>query len=74
LKQAYASDRSEDYWGIAYLTFLIMNNLTESYLLRVGNLYWPMYVMITLSVMVGYPPKKPSDMMLNPIPPKSSVL
>jgi exopolysaccharide production protein ExoQ len=74
LKQAYASDRSGDYWGIAYLTFLIMNNLTESYLLRVGNLYWPMYVMITLSVMVGYPPKKQSDMMLNPIPPKPSVL
>lgn len=54
LKQAYASDEPENYWGIAYLTFLAMNNLTESYLLRIGSLYWSMYVTVVLSVMVGY--------------------
>jgi exopolysaccharide production protein ExoQ len=54
LRQAYASDNSENYWGIAYLTFLAMNNLTESYLLRTGSLYWSLYITTVLSVMVGY--------------------
>jgi exopolysaccharide production protein ExoQ len=64
LKQAYASDDSENYWGIAYLTFLAMNNLTESYLLRTGSLYWSLYITTVLSVMVGYKPREASPPVL----------
>jgi exopolysaccharide production protein ExoQ len=64
LKQAYASDDSENYWGIAYLTFLAMNNLTESYLLRTGSLYWSLYITTVLSVMVGYKPRTTSPPVL----------
>jgi exopolysaccharide production protein ExoQ len=50
LRLAYAAQRSENYWPIAFLTFFAMNNLTESYLMRMVNLYWPMFMAVALSL------------------------
>lgn len=44
LKQAYAAQYAEDLWPLAFLCFLIMNNVTESFLLRGANLYWVLYI------------------------------
>jgi exopolysaccharide production protein ExoQ len=44
LKQAYAAQYSEELWSLAFLCFLVMNNLTESFLLRGANLYWVLYI------------------------------
>ncbi|MCV3216499.1 O-antigen ligase family protein [Plectonema radiosum NIES-515] len=51
LKRAYASKNSEDIWPLGYLSFLAMNNLTESYLMHQHNPYWIFYttVVITMS-------------------------
>ncbi|MBR8836293.1 MAG: O-antigen ligase family protein [Stigonema ocellatum SAG 48.90 = DSM 106950] len=50
LKQAYVAKNPEDMWPLAFLLFLAMNNVTESYLLRQSNVYWVMYLTIALSV------------------------
>jgi exopolysaccharide production protein ExoQ len=50
LALAYSSKRLEDYWPVAFLTFLAMNNMTESFLMRIYNVYWPMYMAIALSL------------------------
>jgi exopolysaccharide production protein ExoQ len=44
LKQAYAAQYPEEMWSLAFLCFLVMNNLTESFLLRGANLYWVLYI------------------------------
>ncbi len=44
LKQAYAAQYPEELWSLAFLCFLVMNNLTESFLLRGANLYWVLYI------------------------------
>ncbi|WP_245912241.1 O-antigen ligase family protein [Brunnivagina elsteri] len=44
LKQAYAAEYPEELWSLAFLCFLVMNNLTESFLLRGANLYWVLYI------------------------------
>lgn len=44
LKQAYAARYPEELWSLAFLCFLVMNNLTESFLLRGANLYWVLYI------------------------------
>jgi exopolysaccharide production protein ExoQ len=50
LKRAYATKQSENIWPLVFLSFLVMNNLTESYLLRGANVYWVLYVTVALSV------------------------
>jgi exopolysaccharide production protein ExoQ len=50
LRLAYAAERSENYWPIAFLTFLAMNNWTESYLMRLVNLYWPLFLAVGWSL------------------------
>jgi exopolysaccharide production protein ExoQ len=50
LRLAYGAERSENYWPIAFLTFLAMNNLTESYLMRMVNLYWPLFLAVAFSL------------------------
>ncbi len=50
LKRAYATKQSEEIWPLAFLTFLVMNNMTESYLLRITNVYWVLYVTVALTV------------------------
>ncbi len=52
LKLAYASDNAEDIWPLAFLLFLTLNNMMESYLLRLANVYWVLYVATALSVKV----------------------
>lgn len=50
LKRAYATKNSEDMWPLAFLIFLAMNNMTESYLLRSSNIYWTLLISVVLSV------------------------
>jgi exopolysaccharide production protein ExoQ len=56
LRYSYGSNRSYDYWSIAFLAFLAMNNMTESYLLRLANIYWTLYVAVSLSLPVASKP------------------
>ncbi len=50
LKQAYAAKKSEDFWPLAVLVFLALNNVMESYFLRLANVYWVLYITSALSV------------------------
>ncbi|BAZ08392.1 O-antigen polymerase [Calothrix sp. NIES-4071] len=50
LKQAYATKKPEQLWPLAFLTFLAMNNVTESCLLYLGNMYWVLFITIVLTV------------------------
>lgn len=59
LKRAYAAKSSEDLWPLAFLLFLAMNNIMESYLLRLANIYWVLFVAAVLSV----PLRKPTIVM-----------
>ena len=59
LKRAYATNNSEDLWPLAFLIFLAMNNMTESYLLRHANIYWVLYVSTALSILIR---KQPSQL------------
>ncbi|MEB3217577.1 MAG: O-antigen ligase family protein [Nostocales cyanobacterium 94392] len=53
LKRAYAVESSPDLWPLAFLLFLAMNNMMESYLLRLANIYWVLYIAVALSVDKG---------------------
>jgi O-antigen ligase len=53
LKRAYAVESSPDLWPLAFLLFLAMNNMMESYLLRLTNIYWVLYVTVAFSVDKG---------------------
>ncbi len=55
LKRAYAAKSSEDLWPLAFLLFLAMNNIMESYLLRLANIYWVLFVATVLSVPLRTP-------------------
>ena len=46
LKQAYATKNPEEIWSLVYLTFLAMNNVTESCLLYGANLYWVLFLRV----------------------------
>jgi exopolysaccharide production protein ExoQ len=50
LRRAYATAQSENLWCFAFLTFLAMNNMTESFLLRLANIYWVLFIAVVLSV------------------------
>jgi exopolysaccharide production protein ExoQ len=50
LKVAYATTESENFWFLAFLLFLFMNNITESFLLYKSNIYWTFYVSTALSL------------------------
>ncbi|MGB3652857.1 MAG: O-antigen ligase family protein [Rivularia sp. (in: cyanobacteria)] len=50
LKLAYNAPSSEYIWPLGFLLFLSLNNLSESYLLRLANVYWVLYVTTALSV------------------------
>lgn len=39
-----------DLWPIAFLTFVTLNNLTESFLLRQAQIYWVIYIIVALSM------------------------
>ena len=50
---------SEGLWPLMYLTFLFLINITESSLVQRNNIYWVLYVALTLTILT--PPKKESD-------------
>jgi len=50
LKLAYNSQNSENLWPLGFLIFLSLNNMSESYLLRLANVYWVLYMTTALSV------------------------
>lgn len=58
LKRAYAAESPEEIWPLAFLLFLGMNNIMESYILRLANIYWVLFVATVLSV----PQKKPQNL------------
>ena len=50
LKRAYATVNPENFWYLAFLLFVFINNITESYLLYKSNIYWTLFVTTVLSV------------------------
>ncbi|NJM20772.1 MAG: O-antigen ligase family protein [Richelia sp. RM2_1_2] len=55
MKRAYAAKSPEEIWPLAFLLFLGMNNIMESYILRLANVYWVLFVAAILSA----PQRKP---------------
>lgn len=49
LKQASVTKKPEYIFQLTYLTFLIMNNMTESYLLYLTNICWVLFITIVWS-------------------------
>lgn len=49
LNQAYATKNPEKLWSLVYLTFLAMNNVTESCLLYQANLYWVLFLTVVFT-------------------------
>ncbi len=58
LKLAYGTKKSEYLWPLAYLIYLAMNSVTESYLLTQGNLIWILYITVVVMVNKSSPPNK----------------
>ncbi len=54
LRMAYSSKKQEDIWPMAFLTFLAMNNITESYLLRGATIYWVLYLTTAMSLSIKH--------------------
>ncbi|NJR17809.1 MAG: O-antigen ligase family protein [Calothrix sp. CSU_2_0] len=50
LKLAYAAKEPENLWYLGFLIFLMMNNLTESFLLYKTNIYWTLYLTVAWSL------------------------
>ncbi len=50
IARASLGRHSGDLWPIGLLAFVTLNNVTESYLLRLSNIYWVMYMMVALSL------------------------
>ncbi|MBE9011502.1 O-antigen ligase family protein [Pseudanabaenaceae cyanobacterium LEGE 13415] len=50
LMRAYGSKHPEHIWSLGFLTFLALNNMTESYMLRLANVYWVLFIATLLTV------------------------
>ncbi len=50
LKRAYATNNPEALFPLAFLLFLVMNNITESFLLNQINIYWVIYVTVAFTL------------------------
>ncbi|MGP1375874.1 MAG: O-antigen ligase family protein [Almyronema sp.] len=50
LNRAYAAKSPADFWPLAFLTLLLMYNITESVLMRSVSIHWVLYVATVLSV------------------------
>ena len=55
LDRAYSSKKLGDIWPLAFLTFLLVDNLTESHLMRLQSVFWVLYVAVTLSLRKIFP-------------------
>ncbi|WP_427162001.1 O-antigen ligase family protein [Aliinostoc sp. HNIBRCY26] len=50
LKLAYATKKPEAMFPMAFIIFLAMNNMTESYMLRLANVYWVLFITTNFSL------------------------
>ncbi|KAB8334037.1 O-antigen ligase family protein [Scytonema tolypothrichoides VB-61278] len=50
LKQGYATKNLEYLWPLAYVTFLSINNVTESIFLRGENVYWTLFLTVVFTL------------------------
>ncbi len=50
LKRAYGTKHSENLWPLGFLTFLALSNVTESYFLRLSNIYCILFIATVLTV------------------------
>jgi exopolysaccharide production protein ExoQ len=50
LKLAYAAKDVENIWPLAYLIFLLMNNITESLLLYQTNIFWVLFITLVFTL------------------------
>lgn len=50
LKRAYAAENPHDIWPLAYLIYLAMNNVTESCLLHLSNIYWVLFITVVFTL------------------------
>ncbi|MDJ0701712.1 MAG: O-antigen ligase family protein [Leptolyngbyaceae cyanobacterium MO_188.B28] len=50
LNKAYLSRSLGDIWPLAFLTFLVLDNITESHLMRLQSVFWVLYIATTLSI------------------------
>lgn len=50
LKRAYASHNPEDFFPLAFLLLLLMNNVTESLLLYQTNIYWVLFLTVSFTL------------------------
>ena len=50
LNRAYQSKNLGDIWPLAFLTFLLLDNITESHLMKLQSVFWVLYIAVTLSV------------------------
>lgn len=55
LKRAYGTKQSENLWPLGFLTFLALTNVTESYFLRLSNIYFILFVATLLTVKARNP-------------------
>jgi len=51
LRLAYAATKPEAIFPMAFLLFLAMNNMTESYMLRLANIYWILFISTNFSLL-----------------------
>ncbi|MEC4812612.1 MAG: O-antigen ligase family protein [Scytonema sp. PMC 1069.18] len=58
LKRAYGTEDREELLPLAFLILLAMNNMTESYLMHLTNLYWPVYISFALTLRKKKPKPK----------------
>lgn len=49
LKQAYQTRKAADFMPLSFMVFYTINNITESYTLYLTNIFWPLYIAISLN-------------------------
>ncbi|MGB3669205.1 MAG: O-antigen ligase [Phormidesmis sp.] len=52
IRRAYKAQVPEDLWPFAFITLMVMSNLTESILMYRVTLYWVLYMVIFLSLRI----------------------
>jgi exopolysaccharide production protein ExoQ len=50
VQRTSAGRNAGDFWPLAFLTFVALNNITESYLMRMTHLYWVLFMATVLSL------------------------
>ena len=57
IRRAYKAKVPEDIWPFAFLTLMVMSNMTESILMYRVTLYWVLYMVMFLSIRL-WPPRE----------------